>query len=191
MVPLVTLIMRETTNNFWLFTLSFPGVLCRSFGYWQQPIKLREEREKRESYNYYFPSEYETEKRHYAHIEFAPGHKTSSEHDHWCCPNGRRYLVVSAPDGPNTSNTSTFFLRQVNVPAIVVYLNKTDMVSDPEILVELKWSPWSTQQIWVWWNMYLLSRIIAQLSKVMLIPKAILDLMAAVDAYVLIQLLLD
>src|SRR3989338_5001101 len=85
--------------------------------------------------------EYETEKRHYAHID-APGHADyiknmitgAAQMD--CA-----ILVVSAPDGPMPQTREHVLLaRQVNVPAIVVFLNKIDMVQDPELLdlVELE-----------------------------------------------------
>jgi len=85
--------------------------------------------------------EYETEKRHYAHID-APGH-----HDYiknmitGAAQMDGAILVVAAPDGPMPQTREHVLLaRQVNVPAMVVYLNKTDMVSDPELidLVELE-----------------------------------------------------
>ncbi|MGB9763118.1 MAG: elongation factor Tu [Minisyncoccia bacterium] len=80
-------------------------------------------------------SEYESEKRHYAHID-CPGHidyiknmiTGSAQMD-------GAILVVSAPDGPMPQTTEHILLaRQVNVPAIVVFLNKVDMVDDPELL---------------------------------------------------------
>jgi len=79
--------------------------------------------------------EYETEKRHYAHID-CPGH-----HDYiknmitGAAQMDGAILVVAAPDGPMPQTREHILLaRQVNVPAMVVYLNKTDMVSDPELL---------------------------------------------------------
>ncbi|NMB92222.1 MAG: elongation factor Tu [Parcubacteria group bacterium] len=80
-------------------------------------------------------SEYETEKRHYAHID-CPGHidyiknmiTGSAQMD-------GAILVVSAPDGPMPQTSEHILLaRQVNVPALVVFLNKTDMVDDPELI---------------------------------------------------------
>src|SRR3979490_1339583 len=85
--------------------------------------------------------EYETDKRHYAHVD---------------CPGNADYvknmitgaaqmdgaiLVVSAADGPMPQTREHILLaRQVGVPALVVYLNKVDMVDDPELLdlVELE-----------------------------------------------------
>jgi elongation factor Tu len=81
--------------------------------------------------------EYETDKRHYAHVD-CPGH-----HDYiknmitGAAQMDGAILVVSAADGPMPQTREHVLLaRQVNVPSMVVYLNKTDMVDDPE-LVEL------------------------------------------------------
>ncbi|HOK34520.1 MAG TPA: elongation factor Tu [Candidatus Paceibacterota bacterium] len=80
-------------------------------------------------------SEYETEKRHYAHID-CPGHidyiknmiTGSAQMD-------GAILVVSAADGPMPQTFEHILLaKQVGVPAIVVFLNKVDMVSDPELV---------------------------------------------------------
>jgi len=85
--------------------------------------------------------EYETEKRHYAHID-APGHADYIKNMiTGAAQMDGAILVVSAPDGPMPQTREHVLLaRQVNVPAIVVYLNKTDMVQDPELLdlVELE-----------------------------------------------------
>src|SRR5438477_2051650 len=79
--------------------------------------------------------EYETEKRHYAHID-APGHADYIKNMiTGAAQMDGAILVVSAPDGPMPQTREHILLaRQVNVPAIVVYLNKTDMVQDKEIL---------------------------------------------------------
>ncbi|MAG59973.1 elongation factor Tu [Candidatus Woesebacteria bacterium] len=81
--------------------------------------------------------EYETEKRHYAHID-APGHADYVKNMiTGAAQMDGAILVVSAPDGPMPQTREHVLLaRQVNVPAIVVFLNKIDMVDDPE-LVEL------------------------------------------------------
>jgi elongation factor Tu len=80
-------------------------------------------------------SEYETEKRHYAHID-CPGHTDyiknmitgSAQMD-------GAILAVSAPDGPMPQTFEHILLaRQVGVPAMVVFLNKVDMVQDKELL---------------------------------------------------------
>lgn len=80
-------------------------------------------------------SEYETEKRHYAHID-APGHADYIKNMiTGAAQMDGAILVVSAPDGPMPQTREHILLaRQVNVPAIVVFLNKVDMVQDPEIL---------------------------------------------------------
>lgn len=80
-------------------------------------------------------SEYETEKRHYAHID-APGHADYIKNMiTGAAQMDGAILVVSAPDGPMPQTREHILLaRQVNVPAIVVYLNKVDMVEDEEIL---------------------------------------------------------
>ena len=80
-------------------------------------------------------SEYETEKRHYAHID-APGHADYIKNMiTGAAQMDGAILVVSAPDGPMPQTREHLLLaRQVNVPAIVVYLNKVDLVTDKEIL---------------------------------------------------------
>lgn len=80
-------------------------------------------------------SEYETEKRHYAHID-APGHADYIKNMiTGAAQMDGAILVVSAPDGPMPQTREHILLaQQVNVPAIVVYLNKSDMVQDAEIL---------------------------------------------------------
>lgn len=80
-------------------------------------------------------SEYETAKRHYAHID-APGHADYIKNMiTGAAQMDGAILVVSAPDGPMPQTREHILLaRQVNVPAIVVFLNKTDMVADKEML---------------------------------------------------------
>ena len=80
-------------------------------------------------------SEYETAKRHYAHID-APGHADYIKNMiTGAAQMDGAILVVSAPDGPMPQTREHILLaRQVNVPAIVVFLNKCDMVADKEIL---------------------------------------------------------
>ncbi|MCL4374328.1 elongation factor Tu [Patescibacteria group bacterium] len=80
-------------------------------------------------------SEYETEKRHYAHID-APGHADYIKNMiTGAAQMDGAILVVSAPDGPMPQTREHILLAaQVNVPAIVVFLNKVDMVQDKEIL---------------------------------------------------------
>ena len=79
--------------------------------------------------------EYETEKRHYAHID-APGHADYIKNMiTGAAQMDGAILVVSAPDGPMPQTREHILLAyQVGVPAIVVFLNKCDMVSDQELL---------------------------------------------------------
>jgi elongation factor Tu len=85
--------------------------------------------------------EYETDKRHYAHID-CPGHADYIKNMiTGAAQMDGAILVVSAPDGPMPQTREHILLaRQVEVPAIVVFLNKTDMMDDPELLdlVELE-----------------------------------------------------
>jgi len=79
--------------------------------------------------------EYETEKRHYAHID-CPGHADFIKNMiTGAAQMDGAILVVSAADGPMPQTREHVLLaRQVNVPAIVVFLNKIDLVDDPELL---------------------------------------------------------
>ncbi len=79
--------------------------------------------------------EYETENRHYAHID-APGHADYIKNMiTGAAQMDGAILVVSAPDGPMPQTREHILLaRQVGVPSIVVYLNKCDMVQDEELL---------------------------------------------------------
>src|SRR3982750_1938350 len=85
--------------------------------------------------------EYESDKRHYAHID-CPGHADYIKN---MIPGAAQMdgaiLVVSAADGPMPQTREHILLaRQVNVPNLVVFLNKCDLVDDPELLnlVELE-----------------------------------------------------
>ena len=80
-------------------------------------------------------SEYETEARHYAHID-APGHADYIKNMiTGAAQMDGAILVVSAPDGPMPQTREHILLaHQVNVPAIVVFMNKCDMVADKELL---------------------------------------------------------
>ncbi len=79
--------------------------------------------------------EYETDKRHYAHID-APGHADYIKNMiTGAAQMDGAILVVSAPDGPMPQTREHILLAyQVGVPAIVVFLNKCDMVQDAELL---------------------------------------------------------
>jgi elongation factor Tu len=85
--------------------------------------------------------EYQTGKRHYAHVD-CPGHADYVKNMiTGAAQMDGAILVVSAADGPMPQTREHILLaRQVGVPAIVVYLNKVDMVDDPELLelVELE-----------------------------------------------------
>jgi elongation factor Tu len=79
--------------------------------------------------------EYETEERHYAHVD-CPGHADYVKNMiTGAAQMDGSVLVVSAADGPMPQTREHILLaRQVGVPYIVVYMNKTDMVDDPELL---------------------------------------------------------
>jgi len=79
--------------------------------------------------------EYETEKRHYAHVD-CPGHADYIKNMiTGAAQMDGAILVVNAADGPMPQTREHILLaRQVNVPNIVVFMNKTDQVDDPELL---------------------------------------------------------
>jgi len=79
--------------------------------------------------------EYETDKRHYAHVD-CPGHADYIKNMiTGAAQMDGAILVVAAPDGPMPQTREHILLaRQVEVPYIVVYLNKVDMMDDPELL---------------------------------------------------------
>ena len=79
--------------------------------------------------------EYESEKRHYAHID-CPGHADFIKNMiTGAAQMDGAILVVSAADGPMPQTKEHVLLaRQVDVPALVVFLNKVDLVDDPELL---------------------------------------------------------
>ncbi len=85
--------------------------------------------------------EYETENRHYAHVDM-PGHRDYIKNMiTGAAQVDGAILVVAAPDGPMPQTKEHVLLaRQVEVPSIVVYLNKIDQMNDPELLelVELE-----------------------------------------------------
>jgi elongation factor Tu len=85
--------------------------------------------------------EYETEKRHYAHVD-CPGHADYIKNMiTGAAQMDGAILVVAAPEGPMPQTREHVLLaRQVEVPAMVVFLNKVDMMDDPELLelVELE-----------------------------------------------------
>jgi len=79
--------------------------------------------------------EYETENRHYAHVDM-PGHRDYIKNMiTGAAQVDGAILVVAAPDGPMPQTKEHVLLaRQVEVPSIVVFLNKVDMMDDPELL---------------------------------------------------------
>ncbi|MBT3292650.1 elongation factor Tu [Candidatus Peregrinibacteria bacterium] len=79
--------------------------------------------------------EYESDKRHYAHVD-CPGHADYVKNMiTGAAQMDGAILVVSAADGPMPQTREHILLaRQVNVPYIIVYMNKVDMVTDPELL---------------------------------------------------------
>ena len=93
--------------------------------------------------------EYETDKRHYAHVDM-PGHRDYIKNMiTGAAQVDGAILVVAAPDGPMPQTHEHVLLaRQVEVPSIVVYLNKIDMMDDPELLelVELELRELLTKQ---------------------------------------------
>jgi elongation factor Tu len=93
-----------------------------------------EERERGVTINIYH-AEYQTEKRHYAHVD-CPGHADYIKNMiTGAAQMDGAILVVSAADGPMPQTREHILLaRQVGVPYIVVFLNKCDMVDDPELL---------------------------------------------------------
>ncbi|MEX1255625.1 MAG: elongation factor Tu [Dehalococcoidia bacterium] len=93
--------------------------------------------------------EYETENRHYAHVD-CPGHADYIKNMiTGAAQMDGAILVVAAPDGPMPQTREHILLaRQVEVPNIVVFLNKVDMMDDPELLdlVELELRELLTKQ---------------------------------------------
>ena len=85
--------------------------------------------------------EYQTDSRHYAHVD-CPGHRDYIKNMiTGAAQMDGAILVVSAPDGPMPQTREHVLLaRQVEVPAMVVFLNKVDQLDDPELLelVELE-----------------------------------------------------
>src|SRR3989441_7752561 len=96
--------------------------------------KAPEERERGVTINI-FHAEYQTDKRHYAHVD-CPGHADYIKNMiTGAAQMDGAILVVSAADGPMPQTREHILLaRQVGVPSIVVFLNKCDMVDDPELL---------------------------------------------------------
>jgi elongation factor Tu len=137
--------------------------------------------------------EYETDKRHYAHID-CPGHADYIKNMiTGAAQMDGAILVVSAADGPMPQTREHILLaRQVRVPSIVVFLNKADMVDDPELLelVELEIRELLSQYDFPGDEIPIVKgsalKAMESDSKDVNAPeyKCIMDLMSAVDAYI-------
>jgi len=134
--------------------------------------------------------EYETGKRHYAHVD-CPGHADYVKNMiTGAAQMDGAILVVSAADGPMPQTREHILLaRQVGVPAIVVYLNKVDMVDDEELLelVELEVRELLTKYQFPGDDIPIVkgSALAALEGRDEALGKAkILELMAAVDSYI-------
>ena len=123
---------KTTTTSAIHYVLSKKGLA--KFLKYEDIDKAPEERARGVTINLHH-SEYETEKRHYAHID-APGHSDYIKNMiTGAAQMDGAILVVSAPDGPMPQTREHILLaKQVNVPGIIVFLNKVDMVDDKEIL---------------------------------------------------------
>ncbi len=132
--------------------------------------------------------EYETESRHYAHID-APGHADYIKNMiTGAAQMDGAILVVSAPDGPMPQTREHILLaNQVGVPKIVVFLNKVDMVQDAELLelVEMEVRELLNKYDYDGDNAPIIrGSALKAIEGDADSEKAILDLMAAVDAYI-------
>src|SRR5438477_11352208 len=137
--------------------------------------------------------EYETAKRHYAHVD-CPGHADYIKNMiTGAAQMDGAILVVAAPDGPMPQTREHILLaRQVDVPAMVVYLNKVDMMDDPELLdlVELELRELLTKQGFPGDDIPIIrGSALAAMNSTSTDPtadeyKSILELMEAVDSYV-------
>ena len=132
--------------------------------------------------------EYETANRHYAHID-CPGHKDYIKNMiTGAAQMDGAILVVAADDGPMPQTREHILLaRQVNVPAIVVFLNKVDMVKDPELLdlVEMEVRELLTKYKFPGDKIPVIrGSALKALEGDETAKKAILDLMKAVDEYI-------
>jgi len=132
--------------------------------------------------------EYETEKRHYAHVD-CPGHADYVKNMiTGAAQMDGAILVVSAADGPMPQTREHIVLaRQVGVPAMVVFLNKVDMVDDPELLdlVEMEMRDLLTSYGFPGDDIpFIRGSALAALEGKPEGEKAIHDLMAAVDSYI-------
>src|SRR5262247_861923 len=137
--------------------------------------------------------EYQTDARHYAHVD-CPGHADYIKNMiTGAAQMDGAILVVSAPDGPMPQTREHILLaRQVQVPAMVVYLNKVDMMDDEELLelVELELRELLSKQEFPGDDIPIIRgsalQALASESKDINAPeyKCILELMDAVDSYI-------
>ena len=132
--------------------------------------------------------EYETEKRHYAHVD-CPGHADYVKNMiTGAAQMDGAILVVSAADGPMPQTREHILLaRQVGVPSIVVYLNKADQVDDPELieLVEMEVRDLLTEYDYPGDEVpIIVGSALKALEGDPEAEKSILDLMDAVDSYI-------
>src|SRR5438046_1164100 len=137
--------------------------------------------------------EYETDKRHYAHVD-CPGHADYIKNMiTGAAQMDGAILVVSAPDGPMPQTREHILLaRQVEVPAMVVFLNKVDMMDDEELLelVEMELRELLSKYGFPGDGIPIISRsalgALSSESKDMAAPEytCIHELMAAVDSYI-------
>ena len=135
--------------------------------------------------------EYQSEKRHYAHVD-CPGHADYVKNMiTGAAQMDGAILVVSAADGPMPQTREHILLaRQVGVPSIVVFLNKTDMVDDPELLdlVEMEVRDLLTQYEFPGDKIPIVkgsaTKALAAGDPAHADAKCILDLIAAVDDYI-------
>ncbi len=135
--------------------------------------------------------EYETNQRHYAHVD-CPGHADYIKNMiTGAAQMDGAILVVSAADGPMPQTREHILLaRQVGVPALVVYLNKVDMVDDPELLelVELEVRELLSSYEFPGDDIPIVKGSATEALKdggdPTLGKQSILDLMAAVDSYI-------
>src|SRR5690606_38353905 len=131
--------------------------------------------------------EYETDKRHYAHVD-CPGHADYVKNMiTGAAQMDGAILVVSAADGPMPQTREHVVLaRQVGVPSLVVFLNKADMVDDPELLelVELEVRELLSTYEFPGDEVPVISgSALGALNGEEQWEQSILDLMAAVDSY--------
>jgi elongation factor Tu len=127
----------KTTLTAAIATVQAAKGLCEAISY-DQVAKASESQGRRDSTKILTIAtshvEYETDKRHYAHVD-CPGHADYVKNMiTGAAQMDGAILVVSAADGPMPQTREHILLaRQVNVPYLVVFLNKVDLVDDPEL----------------------------------------------------------